>query len=44
MSELQGYTHVPMKTCDLICHHPYTLNYSSTNSTDQIRMALTYTT
>lgn len=38
--ELNQYTPVIMKKGDMICHHPYTLHYSSSNMTDKPRYAL----
>ncbi len=40
-SELSQYKPAPMNKGDMICHHPYTLHYSSTNKTNDFRVALT---
>lgn len=40
-THISDYTPIIMKRGDMICHHPYTLHYSSTNTTQDIRTALT---
>lgn len=41
VGELVDYTPVIMEKGEVVCHHPYTLHYSSTNTTQSTRVALT---
>jgi len=40
-TDLSQYSSAKMKKGDIVCHHPYTLHYSSKNNTKEIRVALT---